>query len=206
MSDYGTMQTRIQTELNRSDLSSEIRDAIKTSINHHESERFYFMEARSTLDTVTDQEYYALPTNFQEPDILSCTFNGYKYKLRPQTFNVIEEKQANTSWTGEPKEYCIYSSQLRLYPVPDDAYRLELGYVKKLSDLSATGDTNAWMVDAEELIRTRAKVDLLENRIRGSESFQEAAQLRIREAQALSQLRLETNRRRATGRLKPTRF
>lgn len=206
MSTFGIMIDRVTDELKRSDLTAEARLAIKSAIRFYETKKFYFNEARSTLDTVAGQEYYQLPTNFQAIDSLTLTTSNYTYPLIPRTFQWIEEHQTNDNFRGRPTEYAVYGQQLRVYPIPNEADRMEMAYQTRFDELSATADTNAWMTDGEELIRMRAKVDLLQNVIMGPDALSHADKYAMRELNVLNVLRNETSARRSTGRVRPTQF
>ncbi len=206
MSTYGDMRERIEDELGRPDLSANIRSAIKSAIVHYESERFYFNQARAARDTETGVKYYGMPSDFQIAHHITITVDDTRYALIPRQFNQLEEMDVRDEYTSRPQYWAVYARQLRLYPVPDDEYRLEFAYTKNFTELDEDSDSNAWTSDAEELIRARAKADVLENKIRGPEAFQEAALSRQRESMALARLRYETNAREATGIITPTRF
>ena len=205
MSTYGTMQDRIADELNRTDLTSQIQNAIQSSINFYRTRRFRFNEARAVRNTAANDEYVGLPTNFLELDTLGVTVNSRYYQLLRKTHDYLDEINWGAgTWTGFPTLYALYEENLRLYPIPDDTYELKLTYMKDLDDLSATADTNAWMTNGEELIRTHAKIDLLESVIRGPEANQEAVRLRAREDQVLRVLDYSSTKVRATGRIRPS--
>ena len=210
MSTYGVMQARIQDELVRPDLSANIRSSIKGAIRFYESEFFYFNDGRSTINTVTGQEYYGVPSDYIKPLTMTLTTSNYTYILSPRTHAWMEENSTNENWTGRPEAYCFFAGQVRLYPIPNASdYRLEMAYIKTLGEISATASdsaTNAWMTDAEEVIRLHAKVDVMQNVIREAEVNQEAAMLVQREERIADRLRYESSSRRATGRLKPTKF
>lgn len=164
MSTYGTMQDRIADELNRSDLTSQIQLAIKSAIEHYESDRFYFNEKVATTTTTASSQWVTQPTDMVELDTLAITNGSYKYTLNPRTYNYLEEiDNGNGTYTGAPEDYAVYQEQYRLYPVPDATYTLTQSYIYRLSDLSATADTNAWVTVGEQLIRYRAKADLMVN-------------------------------------------
>ena len=74
--------------------------------------------------------------------------------------------------------------------------------VQKFVTLTATNSTNAWFVDAEALIRSRAKYELYHHRIQKPEK---AAEMRGAELDALASLEGETFSKIA-GRLRPTAF
>ena len=206
MSTYGAMIDRIADELKRSDLTSQIRLAIKSAIQNYENETFYFNETRQTIDTVDGKEYYGLPTNFQGLNTLTLTTNSYTYLLQPRTFEWIEEHQTNDNYKSRPTDWAIFAQQLRLFPIPNDSYRIEMSGIKRFDELSATSDTNAFMVDGEEVIRYRAKKDVLINIIQGPESIQAAQAMSMMEQDSLTRLREETTKRRTSNTLRYFRF
>ena len=202
MSDYGTMQARIASELRRQRLSDEIKDAIQAAIKLAEVDRFYFNEARAFADTSNGKTYYALPSNFQNMESLTITVNNSKYPLDPKTFQFLDEVDIGVSNTGTPIWYAIYNQQLRLYPVPDDTYQLNIAYQKKLDELSEDTDTNEWMTDAEVMIRQSAKAIVLRDVIRGQSAMAEAQTYDAAAGRARSFLQRETTRRVSTGRIR----
>lgn len=205
MSTFGELRSRIEDELQRPDLSDPIGLAIKDAVKYYESERFYFNEGRKTADTIAGQEYYGLPGDFQEIDTVNFfPSSTIKYDLQPRTWEELERINTNTQVTGRPYFYALYAGQLRLYPIPNDTYRLEIGGVFKFDELSATSDTNPFLSDAESLIKYRAKAHVLLDVIQGAEAVQAAATMTALEQDELSRLRYETTSRRSTGKLKAT--
>lgn len=161
MSDFRTIRNRILDELDRDDLSAQAELAIKSAVEFYSPRRFWFNEARATASTVADQEYYPLPDDFVAEDVLTISVNDTVYPLRRVSNEQIDDWTMSTSVnTGRPQEYALQGTELRLYPVPDDSYTLTMSYQKRLTELAAEGDSNAWTTDAEELIRRRAEGDL----------------------------------------------
>lgn len=159
---FGDMKTRIANELHRSDLetNSHITNAIKSAIKHFERERWYFNEATTStsLTTSAGLATYALPADFMKIDSLKITVIGWKSDVEPMPYNEMDARDAGNSATrGPSKWYAVYGELLRLYPVPDGTYAQTLSYQKRLTTLSASADTNAWVDDLEELIRKKAK-------------------------------------------------
>jgi len=205
MTDYVTMQTRIADELVRGDLSSQIKSAIQSAIDFYETQRFWFNETRSTIATVDGTEYYDLPTDFLEMDTLGITISSRYYQLVAKTHDYLDQINWGAgTWKGFPYFYSLFDNDIRLYPIPDGAYTLTLTYLKQLDALSADTDTNNWMTTAEELIRTRAKVDLLENVIRGKEALKDAERLRVREREVFNNIFTAGSKRVTTGRIRPS--
>jgi hypothetical protein len=205
--DYSTLQTRIANELNRTDLSTEIQDAIQSAVAFYSGEHFYFSEKRAYRIISEDDEFVGLPDDFEDFIILTITVdNNYKYKLYPRTFQWIEDTQTNPDWTSRPTDFALWNDQIRLYPISDGSYTLNLAYHSSQSSLSANADSNGWttVMDGEELIRLHAKVDILENIIRGQEAIIEARLYRGREAETLKMMREKTTMRLTTNTVKPT--
>lgn len=174
MTNYVTMQTRIADELVRDDISSQIQNAIQTAIKTWEGARFYFNEKRYLLSTVASQEYYnwTSMTNTMgselgtgerllEVDNARIEYNSQWYDLIPRTMSWIEGMQVPAAtYTSEPYDYTIYGDQIRLSPIPDAVYTTTWYGLARLPTLSADSDTNAWMTEAEALIRNQAKLHL----------------------------------------------
>jgi len=202
------------TELNRTDLTSVIQDAIKTAIKHYEGNRFFFNDAIRTSTTTANDEYLSEPSDLVEIDTIDVTISNTKVPLIPRTFGYIDNLEVSTSFTGYPREYALINQQIRLYPIPDAAYTITLSGAKRLTDLSATADTNAWMTYGEELIRSRAVADIRANILRNQQAIQEQLTLAqdpngflcAKEKGAYSRLKRESTQRQSVGRIRPTYF
>ena len=211
MATYLDLQTRIADELDRSDLTQQIKKAIVTAVKHYERRRFYFCESSFSISTVAGQYIYttddvaAIATS---PSIerLSGTFNGNRRPLTKRPWDFIDDLQVTTLVRAQPEDWGYRAKAIQLYPTPDAVYTLTAYNVPRLTELSADGDTNAWTEDAEELIRTHAKLDLLRNTIRGVDMVEEIALLQNQERDAFTALINETSSREAVGHSQPTQF
>ena len=211
MTTYGNMQDRIADELDRTDLTSQIQKAIQTAIDAYEKRRFWFNESRAlTFNTVANQEFYGSSDATDLPNLifidtvkLSLTATE-KVELDRVPYEELEHESDNlTADGGQPTCYAWYASQMRLYPIPDAAYAVRVSGVFALSDLSATADTNAWMTDAEVLIRSRAKREIYTHLLRDLEGAGIMAQA---EMSALKELIEVNNSRKSTGSIVPSDF
>lgn len=200
MSDYGTMQARIADELNRSDLTSQIKLAIQSSIDFYERERFWFNEGISYASTSAGEEWYLLPNDFVNEDALTCTVTSNEYPLDKWTMQQHVDVRVGTTYQGIPRAYSLYDEQIRLYPIPNDVYVITLYYMQRLTELSAGSDTNAWTTHGELLIRSRAKWDLYQNLIHAPE---QAVLMKQMEMEAFANIRGEVTKRTTTGRVRP---
>lgn len=196
---------------------SPIQNAIQSAVSKWEREPFYFNEVYSTplFTTVNAQEFYtsadaaAIATT---PEIyqLHALINANRYALAVKSWAELDVVSVNPSATGEPQDYAVFASQIRLYPIPNGAYPIRASRTQKITALSADNDTNVWTQDAFDLIRSEAKLILAEEVIHDDD-------LAVRMRRAiygvpgvggrgyLGALRAETFRR-ARSRIKPSQF
>lgn len=161
----GAMKKRIANEINRSDLDDQIADAIVTAIKAYQDVRFWFNETRSfTFTTVADQDIYTSSDdadigNIQKIDYLKVDVGSYSYTLVQQSPEWFDAG-ANTA-SNIPGFFGFYDESIRLYPVPSEAYTVRVACVEKVAvPASDTEANNPWMIQAEALIRCRAKAEL----------------------------------------------
>lgn len=165
MSDYLTMQNRIAREAYftlgaaSSGKQNEIKEAIQAAIMFYEPELFWFNEQQATAQAIANFEYYAVPIDFIQMYSLSLQQGGHWETLEPVSLDEAEQRLGNRP-PGRPSSYCTFNQQFRLSPTPNATYDLRLSYVKKLPALAGDQDTNAWMVEAEPMVRSKAKAIL----------------------------------------------
>jgi len=205
------MQDRIADELDRADLTTQIQRAIKSAIAHYEKQRFWFNESRNiSFATVDGTEFYGSSADSDIPNLLYidnlrvAITTTDKYDLERKPYQYLDSiSDSITADEGQPTCYAYYAKQIRLYPIPDASYSIYGSGVMLLSELSATGDTNAWMTDGEELIRSRAKWDIFTHVVKDLES---AGVMKSVEKDELKALIEASTSRNATGRVCPTEF
>lgn len=220
MTDFGTMQDRIANEVyqtaDATNLSgglttAQVQSAIQSAIKHYEREEFWFNQTTGTFATVADQEYYTSSdladiATLVRIDSMKGTLGSTKLNIEQTTFEKIDDWQ-NGSVTAFPRHFAYYKENIRLYPIPDDAYTITMAWLKRFSALSADGDTNAWVDDAEELIRQRASADIRINILLDEGARAEARSLfgsgflSVMEQPAYAALKRETRLRRSNDRL-----
>ncbi len=199
MSDYGTLIVRVNDELGKPDVDARIPNANLAAIRHYESERFWFTEGESTAATVASQQAYAMPADFLEADALTVTRSGIRYPLKRRPWTWLRRQDIDGSLETLPKSWAYFADQIWLYPIPDQVYTLTVSFLKRLAVLSARADTNAWMTHGEELIRERAKYDLV--RQGPGRDLELAAVFRDSVKDAYRNLRGKSEQKIATGRL-----
>ena len=216
MTTLAAMKTRIAQEVRRKAYASTetlmqtgIDNAIATAIDAYQDERFYFNERRSsTFTTVASQEFYDEDDDADigliiKIDYITIDINDNTYELIPDYPLSIEARATALSSPGLPGWYIFYNRQIRLYPVPADAYTVRIAGVYKYAAPASDSETdNFWMTDAERLIRSRAKYELALHVLRDMELAQTMSSA---VTEALDQMRRKTNKmtQRENGKVRP---
>jgi hypothetical protein len=202
------LKNRIASDLTRDDLTSQIASVVSDSIKFYARERFWFNQTRTlTFNTVIGRQAYgaadlATIPNIIRIDALFLPQNQSIYPLdryEPDDFEVISGGMLGG---GKPTAYTFIDNTILLWPNPTAVYTMRLHAFYKLPD-AADGDTNAWTDDAEELVRSHAKMLLYMDVL---EDDQNAQRMATKIPVLLDGLRSETSNRMATGRIKGTEF
>ena len=210
MTTFGTMRDRIADELDRADMTSQIEREIKSAIAFYERKRFWFNEKRIDFATVASREWYTSADDSDIPNLL--TLDIAKIAINATTKNELEllpyaelefVSDGGEADEGQPTGLAYFQKQIRLYPIPDASYSVVLSGIFALDSLSASADTNAWMTDAEALIRQRTRRMIYSSVIRDPELAAEAGRLEVEELRTLIEA---TTLKKATGRVLPTQF
>lgn len=163
----GAMKLRIANEINRSDQTDAIENAINDAIKAYEDKRFFWNETRSfTFTTVIDQDRYSASDSgwenlakIQKIDYATVLIGDQPFKLMYQLPEWFE--YGLTISSNIPYNYGWYDESLILYPTPAAAYEVRIGCVEKIAAPATDVETNnPWMTVAERLIRNRAKAEL----------------------------------------------
>lgn len=165
---FGLLLDRLEDELRDATINTNIRDAVRNAIADYEYERFYFNEERSLSFTAsTNAEFYSsadlasIPYLLKIDSIRIATNNQY-YPLRRRDYSWMENVSQTVTQTGIPTDYAYYNQRLRLWPIPNAKYTVQIASVIRLPTLSATTDTNAWVSEQlpEAMIRARTKAHI----------------------------------------------
>lgn len=198
MSSYSALQSRIADDLDRTDLSSQIQQQIKQAIRHYKGQRLGFNETSTTLTATVSQNYVTAPTDLVEVDGLYITRSNYNELLLRRPLDEIIEGRRTSDAT--PTAYCLYAGKFELDCPSVSAYSMPLYYVKELTELSASDDSNGWTTDGEDLIVFRAEKILYARVIKDAKKAGECAQL---EREAFNALRTTRNGHVSTGQARP---
>jgi hypothetical protein len=212
MTTLAILKARIEDDLNRSDIDTQIGEAITDAINFWKPTRFYFNETRSsTFATVASTSTY---TTSEDADIplfvkLDAVFLNDGTNNHELTWYPPEEMEylldSNASST-RPYAYTYFETSFRLYPVPDAVYTVRpIGLIEKAAPASDGEASNVWMTEAFELIRCRAKLYLITH-LDIDDKMTQIQLLSAAEQSALSKLRRESTKRAGGGRIVGTDF
>lgn len=163
MSNLGTLQANIKVYLNRTDMDSQITNAINRAVKYYSRfKRYWFQETTATFQTIVGQYDYGqvdgLPDNISNIDVLKIQINtGTNVTIDPTTYEDIQERIISNSVQGPPDKYCFYENKIYFDYIPDQIYTMTMSYLKAYpNNLVAGTDTNDFTEYAEDLIEARA--------------------------------------------------
>lgn len=207
------MKDRIARELRRSNITTQIGEAIATAISAYQDDRFFFNEKRSvTFSTVANQEFYGIADaadlgNLVKIDYVKLRVGNTVFDMIGDRPDWMEGMSDNATSTGQPGWYVWYERQLRLYPVPAEAgWEVRVAGVYRYA-APATDDeaNNFWMTEGERLIRSRAKYELATHVLM---DVGMAQVMTANTTEAFNQLKKKTNKltQMDNGRVTPMQF
>jgi hypothetical protein len=189
-----------------------ILKAVQAAQRYCERSTYYFNETRDvTFVTVSGQQWYTSAANANIPTLIrieaaySEDANGQRLKLDRTTPKELEILADNTAATGQPFWWTYFNQQIRLYPIPGAqvyTIRLQLG-LYRLTPLVNSSDTNAWLTEAFDLMKARAKYILCKDTLKDPALAAEALNDWRDQDEALS---AETASRAGRGKIQPTAF
>lgn len=203
--DFAAMYNRVTSELRRSNMTAEAKNAINDAINEAAKTRFYFNEMRGvTFNTVASQEYYP-DQGLVEIDTIYYVQGGTRYNLCLDNNIDADARADGNIVNGQLESYSRQGTDLRLYPRPSTILPIYMDGYGKLAPwpLVNDGDTNNWMTYGERYIRALAKAILLKEVIR---DYGEATALEAMAEDYKQQLVGETTLRIGTGVVRPTQW
>ena len=187
--------------LNRTDFTTQVKNAINTTIRHYNRERFQWNSTVTVLTAVAGVETLPLPADFIRLDRLEYQWNGTNLEVVEQDFDVIRKINCDLS-TGTPSFYATYGDNFYLANVPDSAYPIYCYYLCRYPDLSADTDTSPWLDNAYDLVVAGAAKLVWARTIRNVSGAQVCAQL---ESDYLTELRQDRDQNQG-GKVRATRF
>jgi hypothetical protein len=215
MTTLADIQARIASDLTRSDLTSQIANVVSDAIDHYQRYRFWFNVTRlQTFTANPGQQAYTATDNSIIPNIIRIDalflpqipiagapiLSIYPLdRFEPADFEVISASMGG----GRPTAFTYIDEQILLWPIPDAAYTLRLHCHYKLPPLVNPTDSNSWVTDAEELIRSHAKLLLYTDVLDDEEG---AGRMQAKIPALVDALKYETSARRSNGVIQGTDF
>ena len=182
MTTLATMKARIETEIRRDDLTSEIADAISSAIAAYGTRPQYFSEDRSnTFNTVASQSAYTSSdtgcsffSRLLKINYAYVLIGGQPSRLGPVPMTVVEDANIGSDLSpAQPQHYAWYGRTFHLTPVPNAVYSIRIGALLAVAEPASDGETgNVWMGELERLIRSRAKAELYAHVIKDQDKAQ----------------------------------
>jgi hypothetical protein len=140
------VRNRIQDDIDRTDLTSQVTDFVNRAIKFYEKENFWFTETSTTFVTVAGTETYtlsAIATNIKNIIRVEIQESSNQiYELNLRDINYIRNQNTGTTNNGKPTDYCLYAGSLYLSRIPDAVYTIRVFYRKDYPALVNTSDTN----------------------------------------------------------------
>lgn len=124
---------------------------------------WFLISEDSYIDTTADEQRIPIPTDFlEETDeaVLryvptTVTEEDPEVDLVKDDYDVLRKNYLDTSTgaiqSGPPKAYCLMGEYFRIFPTPDDEYRLRMVYYKQDTSLS-TNVENGWLKHVPKLL------------------------------------------------------
>lgn len=210
MTTLALLKSRIADDIVRTDLTTQIGQAISDAIKYYQRERLYFNESRSyTFNTVASQSIYTSSDDadiglIQKVDMLHLTDDGERYWLCREDPKIVEYLNDGNATETRPDSWAWFDRSIMLYPIPDAAYTVRiLGHFVAAEPTTDGEAGNVWMTEAFELLRCRAKLMLAVHVLRDNDLAQV---MKMAENEELAKLRGETARKVGTGIIRGSGF
>lgn len=214
MTTYADLQADIADDLDDTtgEYANQIKKAILGAIRYCERNTYYFNETREiTFPTVNGREWYSATDNANIPTLVhiagmwSEDSAGARSIIQEKPPQELELLSDNAASRGEPYAYTYFGQRIRLYPVPNDAVytiRLQVGPYR-LTPLVSDTDDNAWLNEAYDMVKARAKYIIYKNTLKDAALAAEALNDYNDQETALKS---ETTSRNASGYIQATDF
>jgi hypothetical protein len=216
MTTFLDVRNRIEDQLSRSDLSTQIDREIQLAIQRYNRRVSWLHEVRgATLATVAGQRFYTSVSlaagagvqdvagrtavsvqDIQKIEYMRASDDEPLYQIHYREF---EERYDVTGSIGGPEYFALYAGQIGLWPTPDAVETLTLSVVVKPVVPSSAADESVWFDQAQELIENAAASAICRKFLQDGERAQA---FQVYEAAAWEDLVREGNQKMATGRLR----
>lgn len=151
---YTELKASVASWLNRSDLTTQIPDFITLAhvrIHRDVSKlNLVGLEKRATASTASGDAYLSTPTGLMS--VRSIKINSAPVRvLRYMTPDALSEVYNSTA-TSKPYAFSIIGDEIKLAPIPDSVYTVEINYFAKETVLSDSTASNWFMANTPDLL------------------------------------------------------
>ena len=119
---------------------------------------WFLIESEYALATVANERYIDLPADFlrevddgEKPLMYIPSDGSDKIALVKKSFAEAMEHYGSTA-VGAPEVYALKGDRIAVFPLPNDAYDLELDYFKSATAAADNSVENVWMKWASDLL------------------------------------------------------
>lgn len=185
---YADLQTSIANFLARDDLTAQIPNFIQLAearINRELETRE--QEKRVQAPLVAGDEYIALPTDLRE--VREVKLNTSPLTVLSYASPTGLDTQYSSNGQGKPQGYSIVGKEMKVRPVPDSGYTMEIIYIGNVDALSAVSTPTLFIRSPDLYLYgalTEAYVYLLDE--------QRAAQYDEKFTRAINEVRMDEER------------
>lgn len=145
LSTYAELQTSIASWLQRADLTARIPDFITLAESQLSTDLdTYWQVARATCSTTADDQYITLPDDVLQIKGLLLTNGDTTKPLKLLSLTALSSTYTDGS-AGLPVAYAQVGNQLKIGPIPDAIYTMELIYKQRIPALADNNTTN-WLL------------------------------------------------------------
>lgn len=151
MANYGTLKAQVATWLNRGDLTSNIPTYISAGLARVNLELqiaggIVDQQQVAYANTTAGQDSLAVPNDYQALRYIKVTdSSAVADVLETVIYDQLIDTYGDQS-TGVPEQVAIFDGAFIFRPIPDGAYRVQIGYIKKYADFANDSDTN-WLLN-----------------------------------------------------------
>lgn len=209
MANLGDLKQRIITETTRDDLVDDLAPSlnliIAKCIDQYAATRFWFNEQRASNYMTAGQQFQPFPPGFRFVDQLNIVIGGMTWELRKRSYTDLESLYAIPQ-QGQPTDWAYFNDQCWVWPAPTSGFQLiVLGVADVLPPLDYNDDTSAnhWTNAGQDLITAASKKRLYRDYLSAMETDPRLQLAGAQEKEAYERLQAESNRRLATGQVRP---
>ena len=134
---YSELKTAIANFLARDDLTDQIPNFIQLAearMNRELETRE--QEKRATATLTAGDEYVALPTDLREVREVKLTTDPVRVLAYHSPVSL--DTSYGSSGSSQPAGYSIVGKEMKIRPIPDSAYTMEIVYIGNLGSISDT--------------------------------------------------------------------